>query len=45
MGNMGRLQGPKQASNWRLAGRPAHDFGWMWAELGLERPGWQAAVL
>jgi hypothetical protein len=23
----------------RLAGRPAYDFGWMWAELGLERPG------
>jgi hypothetical protein len=22
----------------RLAGRPACDFGWMWAELGLERP-------
>ncbi|MGH7413121.1 MAG: hypothetical protein ACREKJ_02840 [Candidatus Rokuibacteriota bacterium] len=21
------------------AGRPAYDFGWMWAELGLERPG------
>jgi hypothetical protein len=23
----------------RLAGRPAYDFGWMWAELGLVRPG------
>jgi hypothetical protein len=23
----------------RLAGRPAYDFTWMWAELGLERPG------
>jgi len=23
----------------RRAGRPAYDFGWMWAELGLERPG------
>jgi hypothetical protein len=23
----------------RLAGRPAYDFGWMWAELGLTRPG------
>jgi hypothetical protein len=23
----------------RLAGRPAYDFGWMWAELGLEQPG------
>ena len=23
----------------RLTGRPAYDFGWMWAELGLERPG------
>lgn len=23
----------------RLAGRPAYDFGWMWAELGLDRPG------
>lgn len=22
----------------RLAGRAAYDFGWMWAELGLERP-------
>ncbi|MGH7321089.1 MAG: YecA family protein [Candidatus Rokuibacteriota bacterium] len=22
----------------RRAGRPAYDFGWMWAELGLERP-------
>jgi hypothetical protein len=22
----------------RLAGQPAYDFGWMWAELGLERP-------
>ena len=22
----------------RLAGRPAYDFGWMWGELGLERP-------
>ena len=23
----------------RLAGRPAYDFGWMWGELGLDRPG------
>lgn len=23
----------------RRAGRPAYDFSWMWAELGLERPG------
>jgi hypothetical protein len=23
----------------RLAGRPAYDFGWMWADLGLDRPG------
>ncbi|MGH7390865.1 MAG: SEC-C metal-binding domain-containing protein [Candidatus Rokuibacteriota bacterium] len=23
----------------RLEGRPAYDFGWMWVELGLERPG------
>jgi hypothetical protein len=23
----------------RLEGRPAYDFGWMWSELGLERPG------
>jgi hypothetical protein len=23
----------------RLTGRPAYDFGWMWAELGLNRPG------
>jgi hypothetical protein len=23
----------------RLAGRPGYDFGWLWAELGLERPG------
>jgi hypothetical protein len=23
----------------RLSGRPAYDFGWMWAELGLPRPG------
>jgi SEC-C motif len=23
----------------RLDSRPAYDFGWMWAELGLERPG------
>ncbi len=23
----------------RLGGHPAYDFGWMWAELGLERPG------
>ncbi len=22
----------------RRAGRPAYDFGWMWGELGLERP-------
>ena len=22
----------------RRAGRPAYDFGWMWAELGLARP-------
>ncbi len=27
------------AARERLAGRPAYDFGWMWAELGLERPG------
>ena len=23
----------------RLAGRPAYDFGWMWGELAIERPG------
>jgi hypothetical protein len=23
----------------RRAGRPAYDFGWMWEELGLMRPG------
>ena len=23
----------------RLEGRPAYDFGWMWGQLGLERPG------
>jgi hypothetical protein len=23
----------------RLEGRPAYDFGWMWGELGLARPG------
>ncbi len=23
----------------RRTGRPAHDLGWMWAELGSERPG------
>ena len=23
----------------RREGRPAYDFGWMWAELGLDRPG------
>lgn len=23
----------------RREGRPAHDFGWMWEELGLDRPG------
>ena len=23
----------------RLEGRPAYDFGWMWGELGLDRPG------
>jgi len=23
----------------RLGGRPAYDFAWMWAELGLDRPG------
>jgi hypothetical protein len=23
----------------RRAGRPAYDFGWMWGELGLDRPG------
>ena len=23
----------------RLAGRPAYDFGWLWGELGLDRPG------
>lgn len=27
------------AARERLEGRPAYDFGWMWAELGLERPG------
>jgi hypothetical protein len=27
------------AARQRLAGEPAYDFGWMWAELGLERPG------
>jgi hypothetical protein len=27
------------SSRERLAGRPAYDFGWMSAELGLERPG------
>ena len=27
------------AARQRLEGRPAYDFGWMWAELGLERPG------
>jgi hypothetical protein len=27
------------AARERLAGRPAYDFGWMWGELGLERPG------
>ena len=23
----------------RLAGEPAYDFGWMWGDLGLDRPG------
>ena len=23
----------------RLEGRPAYDFGWMWGDLGLDRPG------
>jgi hypothetical protein len=27
------------AARQRLAGEPAYDFGWMWGELGLERPG------
>ena len=27
------------AERQRRDGRPAHDFGWMWGELGLERPG------
>jgi hypothetical protein len=27
------------ADRQRLEGRPAYDFGWMWAEPGLERPG------
>ena len=27
------------AARERLAGRLAYDFAWMWAELGLERPG------
>ncbi len=27
------------AARQRLEGRPAYDFGWMWGELGLERPG------
>jgi hypothetical protein len=27
------------AARQRLEGRPAYDFGWMWAELGLRRPG------
>jgi SEC-C motif-containing protein len=26
------------AARERLEGRPAYDFGWMWGELGLERP-------
>jgi hypothetical protein len=29
----------------RLAGRPAYDFGWMWVELGLDRPGSAAPLL
>jgi hypothetical protein len=28
-----------RAARQRLAGEPAYDFGWMWGELGLERPG------
>jgi len=27
------------AARQRLQGRPAYDFGWMWEELGLPRPG------
>jgi len=27
-----------RAERGRREGRPAYDFGWMWAELGLERP-------
>jgi hypothetical protein len=27
------------AARQRLEGRPAYDFGWMWGELGLPRPG------
>jgi len=27
-----------RAARQRLAGEPAYDFGWMWGELGLERP-------
>jgi hypothetical protein len=27
------------AERQRRDGRPAYDFGWMWAELGLPRPG------
>jgi hypothetical protein len=30
---------PKVIALERLEGRPAYDFGWMWGELGLERPG------
>jgi hypothetical protein len=27
------------AARQRCGGRPAYDFGWLWGELGLERPG------
>ena len=27
------------AAHDRREGRPAYDFGWMWAELGLDQPG------
>jgi len=28
-----------QAVRQRRSGQAAYDFGWMWAELGLDRPG------